>query len=76
MDATNSSANTNTAGYCARDAADTTAARSYDEPYRFGRKPTTRAPFPFTEREFARLLVVRSRLQARDAANGATEARA
>jgi hypothetical protein len=38
------------------------AAPSFDEPYRFGRQPTTRAPFPFTEREFARLLIVRSRI--------------
>jgi hypothetical protein len=34
-----------------------------DEPYRFGRRPNTRAPFPFTEREFARLLIARGRLQ-------------
>jgi hypothetical protein len=39
------------------------AAASYDESYRFGRRPTVRAPFPFTEREFARLLVTRSRVQ-------------
>jgi hypothetical protein len=38
---------------------------SYDEPYRFGRRPTTQAPFPFTPREFARLLIVRSRLEPR-----------
>jgi hypothetical protein len=38
-------------------------AASYDESYRFGRRPTVRAPFPFTEREFARLLVTRSRVQ-------------
>ncbi len=38
------------------------AARSYDEQYRFGRQPTSRAPFPFTEREFARLLIVRGRI--------------
>jgi hypothetical protein len=37
---------------------------SYDEPYRFDRRPTTRAPFPFTERQFARLLIVRGRLLA------------
>ena len=37
---------------------------SYDEPYRFGRRPNARAPFPFTEREFARLLIVRGRTQA------------
>jgi hypothetical protein len=36
---------------------------TYDEPYRFGRRPTVRWPFPFTEREFARLLILRSRLQ-------------
>jgi hypothetical protein len=39
-------------------------AASYDESYRFGRRPTVRAPFPFTERQFARLLIVRSRVQA------------
>jgi hypothetical protein len=39
-------------------------AAAYDEPYRFGRKPTVRAPFPFSERQFARLLIVRSRLHA------------
>jgi hypothetical protein len=37
---------------------------SYDQFYRFGRRPTVRAPFPFTEREFARLLIARSRVQA------------
>ena len=40
------------------------AAAAYDEAYRFGRRPTVRAPFPFTEREFARLLVTRGRIQA------------
>jgi hypothetical protein len=39
-------------------------AGSYDEPYRFGRRPSVRAPFPFGERHFARLLIVRSRVQA------------
>jgi hypothetical protein len=42
----------------------TSDARSHDEPYRFGRRPTARAPFPFTERQFARLLIVRGRVQA------------
>ena len=46
-----------------RRAENTVAATSYDEEYRFGRKPNSRAPFPFTEREFARLLVVRGRIQ-------------
>ena len=39
------------------------AGRSYDEPYRFGRRPTGQVPYPFTPREFARLLIVRSRLE-------------
>ncbi len=43
----------------------TVDASTHDEPYRFGRRPTVRAPFPFTERQFARLLIVRSRLQER-----------
>ena len=42
---------------------DETAA-TYDEPYQFGRRPTARAPFPFTERQFARLLITRGRLRA------------
>jgi hypothetical protein len=33
-----------------------------DQPYRFGRRPNTRAPYPFTERQFARLLILRGRL--------------
>ena len=40
------------------------AAASYDESYRFGRRPTVKAPFPFTDRQFARLLIARSRVQA------------
>ena len=39
-------------------------APGYDEPYQFGRRPNTRAPYPFTERQFARLLIMRSRLDA------------
>ncbi len=35
-------------------------AGDHDEPYRFGRRPRASAPFPFTERQFARLLVFRS----------------
>ena len=38
----------------------------HDEPYRFGRRPNTRAPYPFTERQYARLLILRSRLNAVD----------
>jgi hypothetical protein len=35
---------------------------THDMPYRFGRRPTARAPFPFTERQFGRLLVLRGRV--------------
>ena len=42
----------------------TSDAPGYDAPYHFGRRPTARAPFPFTERQFARLLIVRGRVQA------------
>jgi hypothetical protein len=41
-----------------------TASRSDEnQPYIFGRHPTVGAPFPFTPREFARLLVLRGRVQ-------------
>jgi len=40
----------------------TTTGGDHDQPYEFGRRPSSRAPFPFTTREFARLLVLRSRL--------------
>jgi len=44
-------------------------AASYDESYRFGRQPTAQAPFPFTERQFARLLIARGRVQAAPSAD-------
>jgi len=37
---------------------------SYDEEYRFGRIPRVSAPCPFSTHQFARLLVLRSRIQA------------
>jgi hypothetical protein len=37
---------------------------SCDQPYRFGRTPRAIAPYPFSTRQFARLLVLRSRVQA------------
>jgi len=36
---------------------------SYDEEYRFGRIPRVSAPCPFSTHQFARLLVLRSRIQ-------------
>ena len=48
-------------------------AGDHDQPYRFGRRPSARAPFPFTERQFARLLVLRSRVDERQASGRAVE---
>jgi hypothetical protein len=33
-----------------------------DQPYRFGRRPSSAAPFPFTSVQFGRLLVLRGRI--------------
>jgi hypothetical protein len=35
----------------------------HDVAYRFGRRPNARAPFPFNERQYARLLILRGKLQ-------------
>jgi hypothetical protein len=42
---------------------DGSTAADNDQPYRFGLRPTTKAPFPFTERQFARMLILRGRVQ-------------
>ena len=34
----------------------------HDQPYTFGRRPRVAAPFPFTARQYARLLALRGRL--------------
>jgi hypothetical protein len=39
-------------------------AGDHDRPYRFGRRPTSLAPYPFSTRQYARLLVLRSRVRA------------
>jgi hypothetical protein len=44
------------------------SAADNDEPYRFGRRPSARAPYPFTERQYARLLILKGRMQDRAAA--------
>jgi hypothetical protein len=43
---------------------DGSGAGDHDMPYVFGRLPCAEAPFPFSTREFARLMVLRSRAQA------------
>ena len=42
---------------------DGSGAGDHDQTYRFGRKPTVNQPFPFSTHEFARLLILRSRIQ-------------
>jgi hypothetical protein len=42
---------------------DGTGAGDHDQAYRFGWKPRSSVPFPFNTRQYARLLVLRSRVQ-------------
>jgi hypothetical protein len=43
---------------------DGTGAGDRDLPYRFGSRPWTTVPYPFSTRQFARLLILRSRIHA------------
>jgi hypothetical protein len=61
MDATNPV--TSTESGLASGTKDGSTASDNDQPYRFGLRPTAKAPFPFTERQFARLLILRGRIQ-------------
>ncbi|MBV9357223.1 MAG: hypothetical protein JO023_17060 [Chloroflexi bacterium] len=38
-------------------------AGDHDQPYRFGWRPRASAPYPFSTRQYARLLILRSRIQ-------------
>ena len=42
---------------------DGTGCGDHDVPYRFGWRPRAEAPFPFSTRQYARLLVLRSRIE-------------
>jgi len=42
---------------------DCTGAGDHDTPYVFGRRPRAIAPFPFSIRQFARLMLLRSSAQ-------------
>jgi hypothetical protein len=42
---------------------DGNGAGDHDLPYRFGRRPTSEVPFPFSTRQYTRLLVLRSRIE-------------
>ena len=43
---------------------DGSGAGDHDLPYRFGLKPTSGQPFPFSTHQYARLLILRSRVHA------------
>jgi hypothetical protein len=38
-------------------------AADHDQPYRFGFRPRASSPYPFNTRQYARLLVLRGRIQ-------------
>jgi hypothetical protein len=42
---------------------DRTGAADHDVPYTFGRRPRSSAPYPFSTRQYARLLVLRSEVR-------------
>jgi hypothetical protein len=44
---------------------DGTGTADHDLPYRFGRRPRASAPYPFSTRQYARLLLLRGRLRDR-----------
>ena len=46
---------------------DGAGAADHDEAYRFGRRPRSTSPYPFSTRQYARLLVLRSRVRESDA---------
>ena len=62
MEATNP-ATTNETGLDTPGTKDGSTAADNDQPYRYGLRATAKAPFPFTERQFARLLILRGRVQ-------------
>lgn len=43
---------------------DGSGAADHDVPFRFGRRPRAEATFPFSTRQYARLLLLRSRVEA------------
>jgi hypothetical protein len=47
----------------------------HDQPYVFGRRPSSATPFPFSTRQYARLLLMRSRLAERSLASRTSASR-
>jgi hypothetical protein len=45
-------------------------AGDHDQPFRFGYRPRASAPFPFSTRQYARLLILRSHVQDASGADG------
>jgi hypothetical protein len=54
-----------TASICAPESLDGAGTADHDVPYVFGRTPRAVAPFPFSTRQFVRLLILRSRVRNR-----------
>jgi hypothetical protein len=48
---------------CARGSLDGDGSADHDQPYSFGYRPRTSAPYPFNTRQYARLLILRGRVQ-------------
>src|SRR5207248_6330954 len=48
-----------------RGSLDGAGAGDHDQPYRFGWRPRASVPYPFNTRQYARLLVLRSRFEER-----------
>ena len=48
----------------ARGTHDETGAGDHEQPYRFGRRPRATATYPFSTRQYVRLLLLRSRTHA------------
>lgn len=50
---------------------DGAGAADHDVPFRFGRRPRAAAPYPFSTRQYARLLVLRGKVE--DGTRGADD---
>jgi hypothetical protein len=55
-----------------RGSRDGDGAGDHDQPYRFGRRPLATAPYPFSTRQYIRLLVLRGRVQDGELADDST----
>ena len=51
-------------GAPARGSLDGSGAGDHDTPYRFGWRPRASVPYPFSTRQYVRLMILRSRVQA------------